>query len=472
MNQEFLEALDEIEKTRGVSKEQIIESIKSALVSSYKKNYNTGSSIDVEVQFETLDDRVKVFNKKKVVSEVIDNNTEISLENSRNYMDNPELGDICKIEITPKNFGRIAAQTAKQIVIQKIKDAERDVIYDEYIGRENDLITGEINRIRKNNAFVDLGRLEGILPVTEQIPGEELNVGDTKKMIILEVKKTGKGPQIILSRSHPNLVRKLFEIEVPEIMDGVVEIAHVSREAGSRSKIAIFSRDPDVDPLGACVGVQGNRVKSIVEELNGEKIDIILWSQDMAVFIKNSLAPSDVSHVIIDESEKSSVVFVPNDQLSLAIGKEGQNARLAARLTNWKIDIKSDDTYEDYINSINHIEDSEEDDDNNNLEEVEEDIVKENDGFSDSDYDEEDYDYDDYDEDEYDDDKYDEDYEDDDDGYDYHGSYDSGIDVGYDHFDSDLYDDYGKYDEEIDIDQSFFDDDSFDFDDYEEKGDE
>lgn len=472
MNQEFLEALDEIEKTRGVSKEQIIESIKSALVSSYKKNYNTGSSIDVEVQFETLDDRVKVFNKKEVVSEVEDDNTEISLENARNYMDNPEIGDICKIEITPKNFGRIAAQTAKQIVIQKIKDAERDVIYDEYIDRENDLITGEINRIRKNNAFVDLGRLEGILPVTEQIPGEELNVGDTKKMIILEVKKTGKGPQIILSRSHPNLVRKLFEIEVPEIMEGIVEIAHVSREAGSRSKIAIFSRDPEVDPLGACVGVQGNRVKSIVEELNGEKIDIILWSQDMAVFIKNSLAPSDVSHVIIDENEKSSVVFVPNDQLSLAIGKEGQNARLAARLTNWKIDIKSDDTYEEYLNSINKDkmgyesseEDLDEDDSSDDTDNKINDGKEDYDSYSD-DYDDYD-DYDNYDE----DDDYDEDDEDDD--YDYHGSYDSGIDVGYDHFDSDLYDDYGKYDEEIDIDRSFFDDDSFDFDDYEEKGDE
>lgn len=271
MNQEFLEALDEIEKTRGISKEQIIDSIKAALVSSYKKNYNTGSQIDVDVEFENLDDRVKVFNKKTVVEEVEDENTEISVLNAQEYLSNPSVGDVVRIEITPKNFGRIAAQTAKQIVIQKIRDAEREAIYGDFVNRENDIITGEINRIRKGNAFVDMGRLEGILPLNEQIPNEILNVGDQKKMLILEVKKTGKGPQVVLSRSHPNLVKKLFEIEVPEIMDGVVEIAQVSREAGSRSKIAIFSRDKDVDPLGACVGLQGNRVRTVVDELNGEK---------------------------------------------------------------------------------------------------------------------------------------------------------------------------------------------------------
>lgn len=437
MNQEFIEALDEIEKTRGVSKEQIIDSIKAALVSSYKKNYNTGSLINVDVEFEGLDDKVKVFNLKTVVDEVVDENTEIDIENAKKYLEAPEVGDICRIEITPKNFGRIAAQTAKQIVIQKIKDAEREVIYSDYIDRENEIITGEINRIRKGNAFIDLGRLEGILPFNEQIPGEVLEVGDTKKLLILEVKKTGKGPQIILSRSHPNLVKKLFELEVPEILDGVVEIAQVSREAGSRSKIAIFSRDPEIDPLGACVGMQGNRVKTIVDELNGEKIDIILWSPDIATFIRNSLAPSDVTHVIINEDEKSSVVFVPTNQLSLAIGKEGQNARLAARLTNWKIDIKSDELYQDFIkeNNLQEIEDKT--DISMDSHKKDEDIDKELEYY---------YDYEDED-----------DYE-----SDYH-----------DEYDNDLYDVYSKYDEEIDLDLGEeFPGDIFDEDLYKKKGDE
>ena len=451
MNQEFLEALDEIEKTRGISKEQIIDSIKAALVSSYKKNYNTGSQIDVDVEFENLDDRVKVFNKKTVVDEVEDENTEISVLNAQEYLSNPSVGDVVRIEITPKNFGRIAAQTAKQIVIQKIRDAEREAIYGDFVNRENDIITGEINRIRKGNAFVDMGRLEGILPLNEQIPNEVLIVGDKKKMLILEVKKTGKGPQVVLSRSHPNLVKKLFEIEVPEIMDGVVEIAQVSREAGSRSKIAIFSRDKDVDPLGACVGLQGNRVKTVVDELNGEKIDIILWSSDMAEYIKNSLAPSDVTHVIINEDERSSVVFVPGDQLSLAIGKEGQNARLAARLTNWKIDIKSDDTYKDFLRE--HADELEglsedfyNDDNHDELDEIHED----SNDYADDDYEE---------------------YSD----HDYEDEYKSHYDNGYnDEYSDELYDDYSKYDEELEIDNEYFDEDySDDFHDSdEEKGDE
>ena len=444
MNQEFLEALDEIEKTRGISKEQIIDSIKAALVSSYKKNYNTGSQIDVDVEFENLDDRVKVFNKKTVVEEVEDENTEISVLNAQEYLLNPSVGDVVRIEITPKNFGRIAAQTAKQIVIQKIRDAEREAIYGDFVNRENDIITGEINRIRKGNAFVDMGRLEGILPLNEQIPNEILNVGDQKKMLILEVKKTGKGPQVVLSRSHPNLVKKLFEIEVPEIMDGVVEIAQVSREAGSRSKIAIFSRDKDVDPLGACVGLQGNRVRTVVDELNGEKIDIILWSSDMAEYIKNSLAPSDVTHVIINEDERSSVVFVPGDQLSLAIGKEGQNARLAARLTNWKIDIKSDDTYEEFLRE--HADELEGLSDEYYANDEHEDVNDDSNDFDDEDYDE-------YDENEYEE------------------AYKSHYDSGYsDDYSDELYDDYSKYDEELEIDNEYFDDDFHESD--EEKGDE
>lgn len=348
MNREFIEALDEIEAERGVPKNVIIESICSALVSSYKKNYNTASNVEIDISISEEDGSVHVFNLKNVVEEVEDEVIEISVENAQKYIANPSLGDVVKVEITPKDFGRIAAQTAKQVVIQKLKDAEREVIYNEYIDRENEIITGQINRIRVNSCYVDLGRLEGVLPSVEQSMNETYTVGDKLKMLITEVKKTGKGAQIVLSRSHPNLVRKLFELEVPEISEGTVEIFHVAREAGSRSKIAIFSRDPDVDPLGACVGFQGTRVRNVVNELNGEKIDIIIWSNDMSVFIKNALAPATVTEVFIDEEEHSSVVFVPEDQLSLAIGKEGQNARLAAKLTNWKIDIKSDKYLDEY----------------------------------------------------------------------------------------------------------------------------
>lgn len=348
MNREFIEALDEIEAERGVPKNVIIESICSALVSSYKKNYNTASNVEIDISISEEDGSVHVFNLKNVVEEVEDEAIEISVENAQKYIANPSLGDVVKVEITPKDFGRIAAQTAKQVVIQKLKDAEREVIYNEYIDRENEIITGQINRIRVNSCYVDLGRLEGVLPSVEQSMNETYTVGDKLKMLITEVKKTGKGAQIVLSRSHPNLVRKLFELEVPEISEGTVEIFHVAREAGSRSKIAIFSRDPDVDPLGACVGFQGTRVRNVVNELNGEKIDIIIWSNDMSVFIKNALAPATVTEVFIDEEEHSSVVFVPEDQLSLAIGKEGQNARLAAKLTNWKIDIKSDKYLDEY----------------------------------------------------------------------------------------------------------------------------
>ena len=248
-------------------------------------------------------------------------------------------------EITPKDFGRIAAQTAKQVVIQRIKDAERDVIFDEFINRENEIITGQIQRISKNNVYIDLGKTEGVLPPSEQIEGEEYKQGDRLKLIITEVKKTTKGPQIVLSRTHVNLIKRLFELEVPEINEGIVEIFSISREAGSRTKIAVYSKDPDVDPLGACVGFKGSRVKAIVDELNGEKIDIVIWDKNIEEFIANSLSPSKVVKVIPSDKEKSTLVIVPDYQLSLAIGKEGQNARLAAKLTNWKIDIKSESQY-------------------------------------------------------------------------------------------------------------------------------
>lgn len=344
MNGDFIDALHEIEKEKGISKDIIFDALESALISSYKKNFGASQNVEVEMDRDT--GKVKVFSTKEVVEEIENEYLEITLSSAKAIDDKYQIGDIAKIETTPKDFGRIAAQTAKQVVIQRIKDAERDVIYDEFINRENEIITGVIQRISKNNVFIDLGKTEAVLPPTEQIEGEEYNQGDRLKLIILEVKKTTKGPQIVLSRSHPSLVKRLFELEVPEINDGIVDIYSISREAGSRTKIAVHSKDPNVDPLGSCVGFKGSRVKIIVDELKGEKIDIVIWSKDIGEFIGNSLSPSKVLKVITNEKEKSAVVVVPDYQLSLAIGKEGQNARLAAKLTNWKIDIKSETQYE------------------------------------------------------------------------------------------------------------------------------
>lgn len=344
MNQDFIDALREIEKEKGISADVIFDALESALISSYKKNF--GSAQNVKVDMNKENGKVLVYSTKDVVEEVDDPYLEISIDEAKKISEKNEIGDVIKIEITPKDFGRIAAQTAKQVVIQRIKDAERDVIYDDFINRENEIITGSIQRISKKNVFIDLGKTEGILPPVEQIEGEEYEQGDRLKLIITEVKKTTKGPQIVLSRSHPSLIKRLFELEIPEINDGVVEIYSIAREAGARTKIAVYSKDPDVDPLGACVGFKGSRVRAIVAELHGEKIDIVVWSKDIAEFIGNSLSPSKVVKVIINEKEKSATVVVPDYQLSLAIGKEGQNARLAAKLTNWKIDIKSESQYE------------------------------------------------------------------------------------------------------------------------------
>ena len=343
MNQDFINALHEIEKEKGISADVIFDALESALISSYKKNFGSAQNVLVDINKEN--GKVLVYSTKDVVEVVNDPYLEISIDEAKKISDKNEIGDLIKIEITPKDFGRIAAQTAKQVVIQRIKDAERDVIYDDFINRENEIITGSIQRISKNNVFIDLGKTEGILPPPEQIEGEEYEQGDRLKLIITEVKKTTKGPQIVLSRSHPSLVKRLFELEIPEINDGVVEVFSIAREAGARTKIAVYSKDPDVDPLGACVGFKGSRVRAIVEELHGEKIDIVVWSRDIAEFIGNSLSPSKVVKVEVNEKEKSAIVVVPDYQLSLAIGKEGQNARLAAKLTNWKIDIKSESQY-------------------------------------------------------------------------------------------------------------------------------
>lgn len=347
MNEDFIDALSEIEKEKGISKDVIFEALESALISSYRKNFGSSQNVEVEMNKET--GKAIVYAVKEAVEIIDDEHLEINIDDAKKIDERYEVGDMVRIEITPKDFGRIAAQTAKQVVIQRIKDAERDVIFDEFINRENEIITGMIQRISKNNIFIDLGKTEGILPPAEQIEGEVYEPSDRLKLLILEVKKTTKGPQVILSRSHPGLVKRLFELEVPEISNGIVEIYSISREAGSRTKIAVFSKDPDVDPLGACVGFKGSRVKAIVDELGGEKIDIVVWSKDIGEFIANSLSPSKVIKVEIDEKAKSALVVVPDYQLSLAIGREGQNARLAAKLTNWKIDIKSQSQYEDYV---------------------------------------------------------------------------------------------------------------------------
>ncbi|MCT4633724.1 MAG: transcription termination factor NusA [Firmicutes bacterium] len=347
MNEELLIALELLEKEKGISKDTLIETIEAALITAYKKNF--GSSQNVRVIIDDKSGEVKVYSKREVVEESFNELFEVELEDAKEVDPNYELGDFIEEEVTPKDFGRIAAQTAKQVVVQRIREAERSVIFDEFINRESEIVTGLVQRISKGIVYVNLGKVEAMLLPTEQIPGEVYNQGDRIKTYIIEVKKSSKGPQVLVSRTHPGLVRRLFELEVPEIHDGIVEVKGISREAGSRTKIAVYSPDETIDPVGSCVGQKGVRVQSIVDELKGEKIDIIKWSEDPAEFISNSLSPSSVDLVVDNAEEKSALVVVPDYQLSLAIGKEGQNARLAAKLTNWKIDIKSDSQYRDEV---------------------------------------------------------------------------------------------------------------------------
>lgn len=340
MNVEFTEALDQIEKDKGISKDILIEAVEAALISGYKRNFASAQNVRVEINRET--GAVNVYAQKKVTDEVIDDQLEIHISDAKIINANYELGDIVEKEVTPRDFGRIAAQTAKQVVVQRIREAERGIVFDEFINRESEIVTGTVARASKGNIYISLGRTEAILGPTEQIPNEEYQHGDRIKCYIVEVKKTTKGPQILLSRTHPGLVKRLFELEVPEVHDGTVEIKSISREAGSRSKIAVGSSDSNVDPVGACVGPKGARVQTIVDELKGEKIDIIKYSDDPIEFISNSLSPAKVIKCNVNADEKTAKVIVPDYQLSLAIGKEGQNARLAAKLTGWKIDIKSE----------------------------------------------------------------------------------------------------------------------------------
>ena len=343
MNQEFIGALKEIVKDKGISEDLLFTTIEDALVAAYKKNYAgpTSSAQNVKVTIDRETGEIHVYSQKTVVEEVFDNVTEIGLEEAQEINPTYDLDDVVDFEVTPKNFGRVAAQLAKGVVTQRIREAERSIIYGEYKEKEYDIITGTVLREDKGNVFVNIGKLETAIGPNEQIPREKYKFNEKIKLYVVEVKNTSKGAQIIVSRTHPGLVKRLFELEVPEIYEGIVEIKSISREAGSRSKIAVVSHDENIDPMGACVGAKGARVQNIVNELKGEKIDIIKWSKNPEEFIENSLSPAKVLSVTVDEDKKSTKVIVDDNQLSLAIGKEGQNVRLAAKLTNWKIDIKS-----------------------------------------------------------------------------------------------------------------------------------
>ena len=348
MNKDFLDALTELEREKNISKEDIITAIEDAVELAYKKNY--GNYPNVRVLVDREDGEVLVLMSKEVVSEVEDDMMEVSLEEARSYDERYEVGDVIEYQVDPKDFGRIAAQTAKQVVVQRIREAERRNSYDEFVNKQGEIVTAKIERINNGTMFLSVGNSEGILPLSEQVKTESFNVGDRIKVYVIDVKKATKGPQIFLSRSHPGLVTRLFELEVPEIADGTVEIKGIAREAGSRTKIAVYSHDENVDPVGACVGNRGTRVQSIVDELFGEKIDIIVWDEDPAVLISNVLKPAEVEGVYINyvsEKEKMATAVVPEQQLSLAIGREGQNVRLAARVSGWKIDIKSKSQLED-----------------------------------------------------------------------------------------------------------------------------
>lgn len=340
MNRELIEALDLLEKEKEISKDTLLEAIENSLLTACKNHFGKADNVKVTINRETGDFRVIA--EKTVVEEVADKVMEISLADARQRDPRYEIGDIVNVEIKSKEFGRIATQNAKNVILQKIREEERKSLYNQYFEKERDIVTGIVQRYSGRNVSINLGKVDAMLMENEQVKGEVFEPTERIKLYVLEVKDTTKGPKILVSRTHPELVKRLFEAEVTEVKDGTVEIKSISREAGSRTKIAVWSNDPNVDPVGACVGVNGIRVNAIVEELRGEKIDIINWSENPAILIENALSPAKVITVLADDEEKMAKVVVPDHQLSLAIGKEGQNARLAARLTGFKIDIKSE----------------------------------------------------------------------------------------------------------------------------------
>ena len=340
MSKELLNALDDLETEKGISKELVLDALEAALVSAYKRNYSQAQNVEVEFNHKT--GKISVYAVKDVVETVYDSRLEVSLEEAVKINSAYEIGDKIRFEVTPKNFGRIAAQTAKQVIMQRMREAERNIIYNEFIAYENDIMQGIVERQDNRYIYVNLGKIEAVLSKQEQIPNEVYKPHDRIKVYVTKVENTSKGPQIFVSRSHPDLLKRLFEQEVPEIYDGVVEIVSIAREAGDRAKVAVVSRDEHIDPVGTCVGPKGQRVQAIVNELKGENMDIVEWSEDPSTYIANALNPAKVIDVVFNEQANSCLVVVPDYQLSLAIGKRGQNARLAAKLTGFKIDIKSE----------------------------------------------------------------------------------------------------------------------------------
>ena len=351
MNREFIDALEQLEEEKHIEKGVLLEAIESALLAAYRRNYSTTGNINVDnvrVDIDSETGDISVLSRLEVVEEVMDENREISLDDAREIDARYEIGDAIEFAVTPEDFGRIAAQTAKQVVVQRIREAERSKVYDDFKNRLYEIVTGVVHSKSGATLFVDLGHTEAILPPREQVPGERFEVNDRLKAYIMDVKHSLKGPQIYLSRSHPGLVKKLFELEVPELTDGTVEIKAIAREAGSRTKMTVYTEFENVDPVGSCVGNRGARVQSVVNELDGEKIDVIPWSDEPEELIANVLSPAKVEDVFIvsdSDEEKAALVVVPDYQLSLAIGKEGQNVRLAAKVSGWKIDIKSHSQY-------------------------------------------------------------------------------------------------------------------------------
>ncbi len=366
MNKELMEALDILEKEKEISKETLFEAIENSLITACKNHFGKSDNVKVEINRETCD--FIVYAEKEVVEEVEDDFLQISEEDAKIISKKATLGDIIHVEIKSKEFGRIATQNAKNVILQKIREEERSVIYNQYFEKEKDIVTGVVQRYVGRNISINLGKADATLTENEQVKGEIFNPTERIKVYVMEVRNTPKGPRITVSRTHPELVKRLFEAEVTEIKDGTVEIMSIAREAGSRTKIAVWSNNPNVDAVGACVGMNGSRVNNIVEELRGEKIDIVNWDENPGNFIQNALSPAKIVAVFADPDDKTAKVVVPDYQLSLAIGKEGQNARLAARLTGYKIDIKSETQakdaegfrYEDYMDEYDEYDESEE----------------------------------------------------------------------------------------------------------------
>lgn len=350
-NKQLIVAIQELEKEKGIKKDYLLDSIESALLTAYKRNYNSQENVKVVVDRET--GASHLYSVKEVVEHAENPILQISLEEARKIDKEAQIGSTVDVELVPKNFGRIAAQTAKQVIIQKLREAEREIIYSEYSERKGEIVSGIIQKADQNIVVMDLGKVEGVMPAKEQIPTEKYHVNDKIKGYILDVEKGAKGvPQVVISRACPEFVKKLFEFEIPEIYEGVIEIKAVSRDAGSRSKVAVYSPNENIDPVGSCVGQKGVRIQNIINELNGEKIDVIEWNADLSIYISSALLPAQVMAVDIDEENRVAQVIVPDDQLSLAIGKSGQNARLAAKLTglsDWRIDIKSETQFRNIL---------------------------------------------------------------------------------------------------------------------------